>query len=112
MSIAALRQSLASAGQEHLLRFYESLPPAGQTKLEGQLAQLDLSLLSSLANEYVKRKPEITLPKEIKPVMPYPRTPASGQEKQYADALARGVELLKAGKVGAFLVAGGQGTRL
>ncbi|HEX8912130.1 MAG TPA: UTP--glucose-1-phosphate uridylyltransferase, partial [Humisphaera sp.] len=112
MSVAALREKLKAAGQDHLLRFHDALPPAGKAKLEAQLAALDLGLLKSLAGQYVTRKPEIKLPTDIKPVTPFPRTPHPGQEKLYADALARGKELLKAGKVGAFLVAGGQGTRL
>src|SRR5688572_4904505 len=112
MSIESHRQKLASGGQEHLLRFASELPPQGQQKLEKQLAALDLPLIQSLVEQYVVRKPEIHLPADIQPVTPYPRQPGPGQEKLYADALARGVELLRAGKVGAFLVAGGQGTRL
>jgi UDP-N-acetylglucosamine/UDP-N-acetylgalactosamine diphosphorylase len=42
----------------------------------------------------------------------YPRRPGPGQEKLYADAERRGMDLLRQGKVAAFLVAGGQGTRL
>jgi UDP-N-acetylglucosamine/UDP-N-acetylgalactosamine diphosphorylase len=112
MSITALREKLAAVGQEQVLSFFDALPEAGKTRLQGQLAQQDLGLLKSLAEQYVIKKPEIHLPTEIKPVAPLPRHPAPGQEKLYADATARGLELLKAGKIGAFLVAGGQGTRL
>jgi UDP-N-acetylglucosamine/UDP-N-acetylgalactosamine diphosphorylase len=112
MSAAALREGLSKVGQDQVLRFHGVLPPEGQQKLEGQLAALDLPLIQSLANEYVKNKPQIHLPSDIQPVKAYPRTPAPGQEQLYADALARGVQLLREGKVGAFLVAGGQGTRL
>lgn len=112
MSLATLREGLSKVSQDHALRFHDQLSPEGQAKLESQLAALDLPLIDSLANEYVKTKPQIHLPTDIQPVKPYPRTPAPGQEQLYADALARGVELLREGKVGAFLVAGGQGTRL
>jgi UDP-N-acetylglucosamine/UDP-N-acetylgalactosamine diphosphorylase len=112
MSIAALRQKLASINQDQVLRFYDSLSPEQQQKLTAQLAAQDLDLIANLAETYVKAKPQIELPKDIQPVKPLPRTPAAGQEKLYADARARGDELLKQGKVGAFLVAGGQGTRL
>jgi UDP-N-acetylglucosamine/UDP-N-acetylgalactosamine diphosphorylase len=112
MSIATLREGLSNVGQEHTLRFHDSLPPEGKQKLESQLSALDLPLIQSLANEYVRSKPQIHLPTDIQPVKAYPRKPAAGQEKLYADALAKGVQLLREGKVGAFLVAGGQGTRL
>jgi UDP-N-acetylglucosamine/UDP-N-acetylgalactosamine diphosphorylase len=108
-----LRQPLAAVGQEHVLRFYEQLPPTGKERLIRQLAALDLGHLSQLIDQYVKNKPKAELPKDIRPVAPYPRHPRGGeQEKLYADAKQRGWELLRAGKVGAFLVAGGQGTRL
>src|SRR5439155_11433697 len=54
----------------------------------------------------------VAIPKQVEPVKMYPRKAAPGQEKLYADATARGYELVRGGKVAAFLVAGGQGTRL
>jgi UDP-N-acetylglucosamine/UDP-N-acetylgalactosamine diphosphorylase len=108
-----LRQQVASHGQEHVLRFYDGLPPEGRQKLESQLRSLDLGLMGRLADEYVRRKPETHLPKDIQPVKAYPRVPTTPEQKKlYDDARRRGEELLRAGKIGAFLVAGGQGTRL
>ena len=108
-----LRQPLAQHGQEHVLRFYDQLPPEGRKKLESQLNSLDLGLMDRLADEYVRRKPEIHLPRDIQPPKVYPRVPKTPEQKKlYDDARRRGEELLRAGKVGAFLVAGGQGTRL
>src|SRR5215207_9314144 len=112
MDIATLRRELTSRGQSDVLRFYDKLPESGRKKLEGQLAALDLGSLGQLADEYVKRKPEIHLPKDIQPVKTFPRRPGPDQEKLYRDAAERGRQLLREGKVGAFLVAGGQGTRL
>ena len=54
----------------------------------------------------------IPLPTEIQPVPVYPHWADAGREALYEGAGRRGRELLAAGKVGAFLVAGGQGTRL
>jgi UDP-N-acetylglucosamine/UDP-N-acetylgalactosamine diphosphorylase len=113
MDINALRGRLAAAGQEHLLRFADRLDPAGRGRLAAQLEPLDLRLMGQLADEYVRHKPELHLPKDIKPVPIYPRTPRDDKQRQlYRDAETRGRELLRAGKIGAFLVAGGQGTRL
>jgi UDP-N-acetylglucosamine/UDP-N-acetylgalactosamine diphosphorylase len=113
MDINALRERLSAAGQGHVLRFADQLDPARRDKLASQLAPLDLGMMNRLADEYVRRKPDVHLPQDIKPVPIYPRTPRDEKQRQiYRDALSRGVELLKSGKVGAFLVAGGQGTRL
>ena len=113
MDINALRDRVSAAGQGHVLRFAERLDPAGRQQLAAQLSSLDLDLMNKLAHEYVRRKPDIHLPHDIKPVPIYPRTPRDEKQRQlYRDAAARGAELLKGGKVGAFLVAGGQGTRL
>ena len=107
-----LRARLASIGQGNVLRFYDSLDAAGQARLAGQLGALDLDALPGLIDEYVKNKPHVGLPKEIKPVQAYPRLADAANKDLYAKAQARGEQLLKEGKVGAFLVAGGQGTRL
>ena len=75
MSVAALREQLASVGQSRVLRFYDSLLPAGQQRLTAQLVGQDVKLLAALADEYVRVKPQIALPADIKPVKPMPRTP-------------------------------------
>jgi UDP-N-acetylglucosamine/UDP-N-acetylgalactosamine diphosphorylase len=112
MDPTAHRRNLAAIGQDHVLRFADRLDPAGRQRLAGQLDALDLKLVAQLADEYVRNKPALHLPTDIQPVQAYPRVPGPDQRKLYADAQARGEQLLKEGKVAAFLVAGGQGTRL
>jgi UDP-N-acetylglucosamine/UDP-N-acetylgalactosamine diphosphorylase len=112
MDLNARRPDLAAAGQEHILRFAERLDPAGRERLAGQLDALDLKLVARLADEYVRTKPPLALPTDIQPVQAYPRVPDPDRRTLYRDAQARGEQLLKQGKVAAFLVAGGQGTRL
>jgi UDP-N-acetylglucosamine/UDP-N-acetylgalactosamine diphosphorylase len=113
MDLNTLRPKLAAAGQEGVLRFAGDLDDAGRAKLGKQLAALDPAQMSKLADEYVRNKPVIELPKRIEPVKMYPRVPQTEEHKKlYRDADARGRQLLKDGKVAAFLVAGGQGTRL
>ncbi len=107
------REKLKAIGQHHVLQFLDQLPGEAKKRLLAQIAALDLASISELAESYVRNKPSVTLPKDIQPVKAYPRKPRGDEQKKlYADATARGRELLKAGKVGAFLVAGGQGTRL
>src|SRR3954451_17215678 len=113
MDLAATRNQWESAGQDQVFRFFDKLDAKGKEKLLNQLAQFDPLHLRSLAGEYVTRKPEVNLPKDIKPVKAYPREPVSPeQRKLYENARRRGHDLLTQGKVAAFLVAGGQGTRL
>src|SRR4051812_12455506 len=112
MDIPALRQKLRSVSQEHVLRFYDQLPESGKKKLVAQLEALQLDRIKDLAETQVKTKAAIPLPTDIKPADAYPRVPDAQRRQLYQDADRRGHELLRQGKVGAFLVAGGQGTRL
>jgi UDP-N-acetylglucosamine/UDP-N-acetylgalactosamine diphosphorylase len=107
-----LRERFAAVGQEQVLRFFDSLDAAGKEKLTKQLEALDPAYIKQLADTQVKVKAAIELPKEIKPVVAYPNKPGADRRGLYTDAERRGRELLSQGKVAAFLVAGGQGTRL
>src|SRR4051794_24815829 len=112
MITADYRARLQSLGQGNVLRFFDQLDDAGKRKLSSQLEAQDLNNLAKLAEEYVKRKPEAKLPTDIQPVQAFPRTPDAARRQLYQDAERKGRELLSQGKVAAFLVAGGQGTRL
>jgi len=112
MDVSAVRKKYAAIGQDQVFRFFDELPPAGQEKLLRQLDSLDPQLIAELAESHVRNKPSVSLPHDIQPITPYPRHPGPQQAKLYADARSRGEQLLRQGKIGAFLVAGGQGTRL
>jgi UDP-N-acetylglucosamine/UDP-N-acetylgalactosamine diphosphorylase len=113
MDIAALRAKLDGINQGHVFRFWDQLSDAGRQKLAAQLAALDPRMIAQLADEYVRNKPKIELPKKIEPVNAYPRKPDGAQQEElYRKAESRGRELLRQGRIAAFLVAGGQGTRL
>jgi UDP-N-acetylglucosamine/UDP-N-acetylgalactosamine diphosphorylase len=112
MDEQALRRKLESTGQSQVLRFGDQLDATGRQQLFSQLAFLDLDAIAELAETQVRRKATTPLPQRIQPVDAYPRQPSADQAQLYDDAQRRGNELLKQGKVAAFLVAGGQGTRL
>ncbi len=113
MDVNALRQKLSSAGQGNVLRFWDKLDDAGRKKLSSQLEALDFASIAELAESYVRNRPPIEIPKDIQPVKAYPRVPADEKTRQlYQQARDRGAQLLRGGKIAAFLVAGGQGTRL
>ncbi len=112
MEILQLRAELKRVGQEQVLRFWDELDEAGRRRLAAQIQSLDLDHIAELVQHYVIHKPPVALPKKIEPPKVYPRRPGAEQKALYERAEQRGHELLRAGKVGAFLVAGGQGTRL
>jgi UDP-N-acetylglucosamine/UDP-N-acetylgalactosamine diphosphorylase len=111
--VRTLRDKLNSIGQGQVLRFYDQLDDAGKRKLIKQLQSLNLDQIAELDESHVRHKAHLPLPKRIEPVQAYPREPQTPEQRElYQRAEARGNELLRQGKVGAFLVAGGQGTRL
>lgn len=107
-----LTRKLSAIGQAHVLHFADALDEESRNQLLSQLGALDLDNMTELVNTQVKVKAPVHIPTKIDPVKAYPRVPGADQKKLYEDAEKRGMELLKAGKVAAFLVAGGQGTRL
>lgn len=111
--VNALAARLQSIGQEHLLRFWGDLTPAQQRALERQIEALDFAALPGWIGQYVRRRPVFELPERIEPPVWYPRDPNSPRRPYDAARFrAIGEDLVRAGKVAAFCVAGGQGTRL
>lgn len=104
-----LVERLKAAGQEHLVRFWDELGDAEQASLSTQIAAIDFSVLPRLVADYVHRKPLFELPRGVEPA---PYYTASGTGWDRAGFRAKGEELLRAGQVAAFTVAGGQGSRL
>lgn len=112
-SMETIRATLQSHGQSHLLSFYDGLTVAQQRSLLEQISQIDFTAIDCLIEEYVRNKPQIALPADVRPVSYYPRDPADSIKPYDAAKYRRmGEDLIRAGKVAAFTVAGGQGTRL
>jgi len=112
MDFAAAEILLKSHGQSHLLGFYDSLSPAEREVLLGQLAELDFPRLERLMAEYIRAS--VAEPGgEIRPPVVVPvRTSDAAVIMKKRRAFALGEEWIRQGKVAAFIVAGGQGTRL
>ena len=106
--LAAIR----GAGQGHGLRWWDALDPAGRARLMEQLRQVDLDGLRALIADV--RAGRINPPPAGRPELPdYIRLPSTPEEKSEREkARSAGEQLLRAGKVAAVMVAGGQGTRL
>jgi UDP-N-acetylglucosamine/UDP-N-acetylgalactosamine diphosphorylase len=109
----ALVAKLARIGQSHLLNFLDRLPGPSQASLLAQIESLDLEALPVLIERYVKRKPTFELPAGIEPAPYFPKDATSKiRPWDRGKAKAAGEALLREGKVAAFVVAGGQGSRL
>ncbi len=112
MTHTELVQKLQPIGQAHVFNFYKDLTPAQQQLFDAQLAALDWDLITKLVDTVVKHPVHITLG-DVQPAPYYPNQPKDADlQKKYATAFARGEQLLRAGQIAAFVVAGGQGTRL
>ena len=110
--LPAARRVLESAGQEHVLRFYSRLDAAHKDALLKQVETIDWPEVARLIETHVRHKPVFKLPGDVAPAPWYPNVPPPELRAKYEEAKNVGVDLVRQGKVAAFTVAGGQGTRL
>ena len=105
-----LPQLLKTHGQEHLLARWSRLSPAEREQLAGQIREIDFPRIAKLAKGESKTEDWGALSARAKS----PRAIRLKGAKEFSadEARRRGEEALRAGEVGAILVAGGQGTRL
>ena len=107
-----LRRRAADAGQDHVFRFWDDLPEDGRRRLLAQLAEIDWEELSTLIDEHVTNRRPVELPPDLEPAPFIPLPTGDAERKERRRVRGLGEELIAAGKVAAFVVAGGQGTRL
>jgi len=100
-------------GQQHLLGFYEGLDNDQKASLLEEIGKLDFSKIAGWIEKYVKGHSGIEIPSNPQAASYFPAKASSPeQEQEYEKAERLGKELISAGKTAAFVVAGGQGTRL
>ena len=107
---AALRALAAEYGQDHVFAFWGQLNGEERAGLLEQLAMVDFALMDRLIRQWVLEQPEPEVFREIEPVAALPV--ADKGDPAAREAWDAGEEQLRQGRVGLFLVAGGQGTRL
>lgn len=97
--------------QEHLLRFWSQLSDTHRQALLADIASVPFEELPRLVDDYVIVKPPPVHFGHIAPADVL-LTESGDAATQNTQAWRIGVEAIRAGKVAAFTVAGGQGTRL
>lgn len=107
---SALYEKLRRFGQTHLLQYWDELSGAEQARLAEQLGEVDFALMQRL----FEHGSVCDAPAELaaRAVAPPAFRLGSSNSIAPADARRQGATALRAGRVGAILVAGGQGTRL
>ena len=92
--------------------FWDEISPQQQKEMLAQIEQLDFDEVNGWIEQYIKNSNPCPLPQHFDPAPYYPAIPDSGSHEKYKEAFEHGQKLLSEGKVAAFVVAGGQGTRL
>ncbi|UDQ97927.1 UTP--glucose-1-phosphate uridylyltransferase [Lentisphaerota bacterium WC36G] len=108
-----LLNTLEKYNQSHLMKYFSELNAEEQQNLTAELESINFDNIAKLTAEYVLKQPETHIPADLSPAPFFGLNSKNDAEKElYSQALEKGIELLKAGKVAALTVAGGQGTRL
>ncbi len=114
MDAQILKNKFEAAGQGHVFKYFDKLSEGEKSALLAQLEQVDLAELDELNKELVFAEAKgaaIDFSKlEPAPYKPLPADKASDPEWRKAKRV--GEEAIRAGRLAAFVVAGGQGTRL
>lgn len=105
-------KALKPRGQQHALRWWDELATHQQEQLLADIESIPWDVVDPLIQSHVLDTPRRELPTDLTPPEVYSQTPDAGRQALYKDAIELGRELIRAGKVAAFTVAGGQGTRL
>lgn len=104
MTFEQALEKLKTYGQEHVLKYYDSLSDTEKRSLLEQIDSTDFSVISCL-----ERKNELGKKGIISPLPAMQTAEIDAKKDEYHQI---GLEAVKTGKVGAVLLAGGMGTRL
>jgi UDP-N-acetylglucosamine/UDP-N-acetylgalactosamine diphosphorylase len=95
---------LEKYGQEHLLFYYDALPDEEKNRLAEQIENVDWKLIALARKGQKKHKRGC-----FEPIEGMSLKQIEENKEEFSEV---GLEAIKAGKIGAVLLAGGQGTRL
>jgi len=110
-------EKFSSAGQGHVFRFWDKLNASQRETLVRDASEIDLAELAELSDTLIPKpgKPSAGPGVSIDGLEPAPYLPLpgnGGDAAKWTAAREAGEEALSKGRVAAFVVAGGQGTRL
>jgi len=112
-NVRNLTNHLEKHGQSHLLAFWPRLDTAQKQNLLAQIRRLDFDTIDQWLETYLSNYTPPPLPADFTPAPYYPSVPSDHDiQEKYNQARQLGEKLISQGKVAAFVVAGGQGTRL
>jgi len=112
-NVNKIEKLLKKHHQTHLLAFFEQLNTDQRNSLLAQIHALDFPKIDDWVADFVKNTNSTVIKGDFSPAPYYHCEPiGSAHHQKYAKAAYLGKELISAGKVAAFVVAGGQGTRL
>jgi UDP-N-acetylglucosamine/UDP-N-acetylgalactosamine diphosphorylase len=112
MATPSLIETFQRAGQGQVFAFYDQLAPAAREQLLAEAAEIDLAEVERLSRLLLGKGAAAVNIDGLTPA-PYDRLPEQGGSgADWARAKGAGEAALRAGRVAAFTVAGGQGTRL
>src|SRR6056297_83792 len=110
-----IRAHYEANGQGHVFAFFDSLSDEEKASLEEQAKAIDLSEVASLVSDLIHSKSEgnSAIADDLQPADYIPLPDKDEGDKAYwKKARKKGESALRTGRVAAFTVAGGQGTRL
>ncbi len=108
-----LLDDYARAGQGQVFAFWNQLDDAGRAALLEQAREIDLGEVARLARTFLGREGAVGVDLSDLAPAPYVALPQDGGDAAgWREAQAAGEAALRSGRVAAFTVAGGQGTRL
>lgn len=108
-----LIETFQRAGQGQVFAFFDELAPEAQRRLLDEAAEIDLAEVDRLTRTLLKNTAAAAVNLEGLAPAPYEKRPEYGGDvAAWSRAHAAGEAALRAGRVAAFTVAGGQGTRL
>lgn len=106
-------QAFTAAGQGQVFRFWDRLSETQRHALFEQAREIDLGEIERLNAALVRGRSAARIDVSALEPAPYVKVPEHGGDRiEWAEAALAGHKALRAGKVAAFTVAGGQGTRL
>jgi len=113
MTTEELISAWRAAGQGQVFAFWDQLSPQAREALAAQAAEVDLAEIERLNRTLVFKSGGGAVNLEGLAPAPYESLPENGGDAgEWAKAMVAGEAALRAGRVAAFTVAGGQGTRL